>query len=47
MTKAVNDGGLGVNMTTANFIFFFVITCLVAYLSLMQQRDVSFEKNRL
>ena len=47
MTKTISDGGLGINMTTVNFIFFFVITCLVAYLSLMQQRDISFEKNRL
>jgi uncharacterized membrane-anchored protein len=46
MTKTANDGGLGMSMTTVNILFFFVIICLVTYLSLMLQRDISFEKSK-
>jgi uncharacterized membrane-anchored protein len=46
LTKTLNDGGLGMRMTTVNFVFFFIITCLVAYLSVMQQRAIASETNR-
>jgi uncharacterized membrane-anchored protein len=46
MTKTANDGGLGMSMTTVNILFFFVIICLVTYLSLMLQKDVSLEKSK-
>jgi len=47
MIKPFAESGLGLGMTTVNVLFLFVIVSLIAYLSIMRERAVSYAERRI
>jgi uncharacterized membrane-anchored protein len=45
-TQEPKDGGLGISLATINIIFFVVIIASVAYLTVVQKKDINFDENR-